>query len=186
MDNKITNLSAFNNSWYNPGRNIIIRSLWFVTNVVFFINPINGLSGIKVFLLRLFGARVGRGVVIKPGVSIKYPWNLSVGDYTWIGERVWIDSLAEVRIGCNCCISQGAILLNGNHDFSKSTFDLIVKAIILEDGVWIGAGAMVTGGVICGSHSVLGVMSVASVSLEPYGIYRGNPAGKIKTRRISE
>lgn len=185
MENHSTNLSEYNNSWYYPGKKVIIRLLWFVVNVLFFINPLNGLSGLKLFLLRIFGARIGKGVVIKPGVNIKYPWNLSIGDFTWIGERVWIDCLGLVQIGSNCCLSQGAVILNGNHDYSKPTFDLLVKTIILEDGVWIGAGAMVTGGITCGSHSVLGVMSVASSNLEPYGIYRGNPAVFIKKRRIS-
>lgn len=184
MENKTTNLSAYNNSWYNPGRNILIRCFWYLTNVFFFINSLNGSSGIKVLILRLFGARIGRGVVIKPGVNVKYPWNLTIGNDTWIGERVWIDSLGEVKIGSNCCISQGATLLSGNHNYSKSTFDLTVKDITLEDGVWIGACAMVTGGVICHSHSVLSVMSVASENLDSYGIYRGNPAVIVNNRRI--
>lgn len=186
MENITTQLSTYNNSWYHPGKNFFIRLLWFGTNALFFVGMLNGSSGLKVRLLRLFGARVGKGVVIKPGVNIKYPWNLSIGDYSWIGERVWIDSLVRVNIGSNCCVSQGAVLLNGNHNYSKSTFDLIVKEIILEDGVWIGAGAMVTGGVVCGSHSVLGILSVASTNLEPYGIYRGNPAVKVKNRSICE
>jgi putative colanic acid biosynthesis acetyltransferase WcaF len=186
MENLKTQLSTYNNSWYNPGKNSFIRLLWFGTNALFFVNSLNGSSVLKVRLLRLFGAKIGKGVVIKPGVNIKYPWNLSIGDYSWIGERVWIDSLGIVKIGSNCCVSQGAMFINGNHDYSKPTFDLIIKDITLEDGVWIGAGAMVTGGVVCGSHAVLSVMSVASTNLESYGIYRGNPAVKVKNRRISE
>lgn len=186
MDQITTRLSEYNNRWYHPGKSFPIRLIWFVANVIFFINPLNGSSGIKVFLLRLFGAQIGRGVVVKPGVNIKYPWNISIGDFSWIGERVWIDSLGKVSIGSNCCLSQGAVLLSGNHNYSKSTFDLMVNPIILEDGVWIGALSMVTGGVVCGSHSVLSVMSVASTNLEPYGIYKGNPAVLIKNRRISD
>ena len=79
-------------------------------------NPLNPFSGLKVFLLQLFGAKVGKGVVIKPNVNIKYPWLLEIGDYTWIGERAWIDNLAQVKIGKNCCISQGAMLLCGNNN----------------------------------------------------------------------
>ncbi len=96
-----TDLSKYNNSWYQPGGNMLSRICWYFINILFFMNPLNPLSGLKVFLLRLFGAKVGKGVVIKPGVNIKYPWLLSIGDYTWIGERVWIDNLAKVTIGRN-------------------------------------------------------------------------------------
>ena len=94
-------------------------------------------------LLRMTGASVGAGVVIKPRVTIKYPWKLAVGNHSWIGEQVWIDNLDQVTIGAHVCISQGALLLCGNHDYKKPTFDLITGPIVLEDGVWIGAKASV-------------------------------------------
>ena len=80
-------------------------------------------------LLRLFGANVGRGVVLKPRVTIKYPWKLAVGEHSWIGENVWIDNLGQVTIGNHCCLSQGALLLCGNHNYKKATFDLMVGDI---------------------------------------------------------
>jgi putative colanic acid biosynthesis acetyltransferase WcaF len=137
-------------------------------------------------LLKLFGAKIGKGVLIKPKVNIKYPWKLSIGDYTWIGENVWIDNLAEVNIGKNCCLSQASFLLCGNHNYKKASFDLMVSPITLEDGVWLGAGSMVTGGVSCGTQAILSVKSVASENLENYGIYRGNPALKISERQIAD
>lgn len=133
----------------------------------------------------MFGADIGKGVVIKPGVNIKSPWLLTIGDHVWIGENAWIDNLVRVRIGNSACISQGAMLLTGNHDYTKSSFDLITGEIILEEGVWIGAKAVVCPGVICRSHAVLTVSSVASSELEAYSIYRGNPAVKIRDRKIS-
>ncbi len=140
--------------------------------------------GLKVFLLKAFGARLGKKVFIKPYVNIKYPWRLQIGDNVWIGERVWIDNLVKISIGSNVCLSQGCMLLCGNHDYSASTFDLIVNEITLEDGVWIGAKATVCGGVVCKSHSVLAVNSVATSTLEALSIYQGNPAVKIKSRVI--
>ena len=110
-----TDLSHYDNSWYNQGKGGFIRIVWYFINVLFFINPLNPFSCIKVRLLRLFGAKIGKGVVIKPKVNIKYPWRLEVGNYTWIGENAWIDNLANVKIGNNVCISQGAMLLCGNH-----------------------------------------------------------------------
>lgn len=179
-----TDLSKYNNAWFNEGAGRFKRAFWFFVNALFFINPLNPLSGLKVRMLRLFGARIGKGVVVKPAVNIKYPWNLEVGDYSWIGEKVWIDNLDKVKIGKNCCLSQGATLLIGNHDYKSETFDLMVAPITLEDGVWIGAEAMVIGGVTCESHSVLSVKSVASVNMKSYSVYRGNPAVKVKDRVI--
>jgi putative colanic acid biosynthesis acetyltransferase WcaF len=90
-----------------------------------------------------------------------------------------------VKIGNHVCISQGAMLLTGNHDFTKTTFDLIVKPIVLEEGVWIGAKAVVCPGVTCFSHSVLSVNSVATKNLITHKIYQGNPAIIVKDRILS-
>ena len=135
--------------------------------------------------MKCFGAKIGSGVIIKPSVNIKYPWKLIIGNHCWIGEGVWIDNLAAVTIADNVCLSQGAFLLCGNHNYKSQAFDLIVKPISLEQGSWIGAKSIVGPGVTVGSHAVLSLGSVASDDLEPYGIYRGNPATKIKTRTIT-
>ena len=145
----------------------------------------NPFSRLKVGLLRLFGAKIGDNVVIKPKVNIKYPWKLTIETNCWIGENVWIDNLAEVTIEANVCISQGAFLICGNHNYKLSTFDLIVAPIILKEGCWVGAKSIVGPGVTIGSHAVLSLGSVASSDLNPYTIYRGNPAVKVKDRTIS-
>jgi putative colanic acid biosynthesis acetyltransferase WcaF len=176
-------LSKFNNDWYSPGASAIKRSVWFLVNAFFFINPFNPFSKVKVGLLRIFGCRIGNGVVIKPNINIKYPWKLTIGNSVWIGERVWIDNLGPVFIGDNTSISQGALLLTGSHNYKNIGFDLIVKGITLEDGVWIGAKSIVCPGVTCKSHSVLTVGSVATNDLEAYFIYQGIPAEK-KRKRI--
>jgi putative colanic acid biosynthesis acetyltransferase WcaF len=139
---------------------------------------------LKCFILRSFGARVGIKVMIKPKVNIKYPWLLNVGDYVWIGEGVWIDNLVEVNVGNNVCLSQGVMLLTGNHDYTLSTFDLRVGKITLEEGVWLGAKSVVCPNVKCHSHAVLAVNSVAVKDLEAYGIYQGNPAQWIRERKM--
>lgn len=139
-------------------------------------NHWNPISKSRTFSLKLFGAKVGKSVVIKPGVNVKYPWHLSIGDYSWIGEDVWIDNLADVKIGSNCCISQGAMILCGNHDYKSETFDLIVKPITLEDGSWVGAKSVVCPGVTLHESAILSVGSVATKDLDPNTIYQGNPA----------
>jgi putative colanic acid biosynthesis acetyltransferase WcaF len=179
-----TDLSKYNNSWYQPGNPIKIM-LWYFVNVLVLKNPLLPFSELKIFVLKLFGAKIGQEVVIKPCVNIKYPWKLTIGNHTWIGENVWIDNLDDVTIGSNVCLSQGALLLCGNHNYKLSTFDLMIGKIVLEDGVWIGAQSIVCGGVTCHSHAVLSVNSVATKHLEPYSIYRGNPAEKIADRTIN-
>ena len=178
-------LSKFNNDWYTPGASVVKRGLWFLINAIFFINPLNPFNGLKTVLLRAFGSRIGKGVVLKPNINIKYPWRLTIGNNVWIGEGVWIDNLAPVFIGNNTSISQGALLLTGSHNYKNVTFDLMVKEIHLEDGVWIGAKSIVCPGVTCKSHSILTVGSVATKDLESYFVYQGVPAEK-KRKRIMD
>jgi putative colanic acid biosynthesis acetyltransferase WcaF len=177
-------LNTYDNTWYKPGGSNLKRLLWYFINITFFKNAWIPVSNLKVGLLRLFGAKIGKGVNIKPNVNIKYPWFLKVGDNCWIGEGVWIDNLTLVTLGNNVCVSQGAFLLTGNHNYKTSTFDLMVGEITLEDGVWIGAKAIVCPNVICKTHSVLSAGSVTSKDLEPYLIYQGNPAIAIRERNL--
>jgi len=123
--------------------------------------------------------------VIKPNVNIKYPWKLRLGNYVWIGEMVWIDNLDNITIGNHVCISQGAMLICGSHNYKKQSFDLITKEIILNDGVWVGAKSIILPGVVAESHAILSAGSVMSKNLENFTIYKGNPAEKVGSRTIS-
>ena len=176
-------LSTYNNRWFKCGTSTK-RFFWYFINLLFFNNGWFPFYGLKTFLLKLFGANIGKNVLIKPHVNIKYPWLLSIGNNVWIGEQVWIDNLAMVTIGNNVCISQGALLLCGNHNFKLPTFDLIVKEIIVEDGVWVCAKAIICQAVVCKTHSVIGVGAVVSKNTDAFSIYAGNPAIKCGERLI--
>lgn len=177
-------LSHYNKNGYYPGRSFAVRGLWYIVNGMFFQCPLATSYAVKRTLLRWFGAKVGRHVVIKPRVNIKYPWLLEIGDNSWIGEGVWIDNLAEVRIGKNVCISQGALLECGNHDYCSCTFDLLTGEITIEDGGWIGAKATVLAPCHIEEGAVVLSGSVATKQLNAFGIYQGNPASKKKERII--
>ena len=167
------------------GASKIKQVLWFYTSILFIRNPLIPFSRVRIFFLVLFGAKIGKCVRIRPGVQIKFPWKLIIGDHVWLGENCWIDNLAIVSIGDHSCISQGAYLCTGNHDHTSKGFDLIMKPIILEDGVWIGAKAIVAPGVTCHSHCILTAGSVATKNMDAYSIYQGNPAVKLKERIIN-
>lgn len=178
-------LRGYERGNYDPRRHFLIRLTWYVVNHLVFRSSIVTSYELKAKILRLFGARVGRGVVVKPLVSIKYPWLLVIGDYSWIGEGVWIDNLMKVTLGANVCISQGSMILTGNHNYGSRSFDLITEEVYLEEGVWIGAKCVVCPGVTCKSHSVLTVGSIATRDLESYMVYQGNPAKKVRERIIN-
>ncbi|MGX2039608.1 WcaF family extracellular polysaccharide biosynthesis acetyltransferase [Methylocaldum sp. MU1018] len=176
---------------YRPGQYVSSagfgkRAAWYVLNAVLFDSWLCPFSSPKAFMLRCFGAEIGTGLVVKPRVNIKYPWNLAVGDHVWIGEGVWIDNLAPVRIGSNVCISQGALLLTGNHDYKDRRFGLMLGEIHIDDGVWIGARCLVAPGARCRRNSVLTAGSVLSKEAEADGIYGGNPAKRIRRRIVRE
>jgi putative colanic acid biosynthesis acetyltransferase WcaF len=177
-----TDLSIYQHVALNCHHSWFKRVLWFYVNAIFFKTSLLPFSEVKVRLLRLFAARIGRSVVIKPCVNIKYPWLLQIGDHSWIGENVWIDNVDCVSIGNHVCVSQGALLLTGSHNYKDPAFGLMTGNILIADGVWIGAGAIINQGITAHSHAVLNAGAVATKDLEAWSVYQGNPAGKIRDR----
>jgi putative colanic acid biosynthesis acetyltransferase WcaF len=158
---------------------------WYLIDVICFKSGLIPFSTILVGILRLFGAQIGKDVRIKPGIHIRYPWKLRLGDHSWLAD-CYIDNLDMVIIGKHVCISQQAMLLTGNHDYKSRTFDLMTKPIIIEDGVWIGAKSLVAPGVRVATHAVLTAGSTAVRNLDAYVIYQGNPALRQRTRIFSD
>ncbi|MFQ2270481.1 WcaF family extracellular polysaccharide biosynthesis acetyltransferase [Aeromonas enteropelogenes] len=159
------------------------RIIWMIISICFFETAIPWPSKLKVFLLRLFGTNIGRHVVIKPNVKIKYPWKLYVGDFCWIGEFAWIDNLDMVNISDNVCISQGVYILTGNHDYKSPNFTLFTRPVIIECGCWVGAKSVLCPGTVMREGSVATVGSIVTCELESTGVYQGNPAVKKKMLR---
>ncbi|HTR40303.1 MAG TPA: WcaF family extracellular polysaccharide biosynthesis acetyltransferase [Pseudomonadales bacterium] len=177
-------LSSYSSSAFDRGAGRFRESLWLLVSLFLFrLCPVS-LSPLKRAILRGFGAKIGRGVVIKPQVKITFPWKLEIGDFVWLGEECWLLNLDRIAIGNNVCISQRTFLCTGNHNYRRSTFDLMVKPIIVEDGAWLGAGSWVGPGVKIGSHAILSACSMISSDMEPWGIYQGNPAVFIKRRTM--
>ncbi len=171
----------FDTGTYTPGASALKLGLWHLTNALLFKSKIIPFSSILVSILKAFGAQIGKDVRIKPGFQVKFPWRLTIGNNSWIAE-CYIENLSHVKIGDNCCISQNAMLITGNHNYKSENFDLMVQPITLHDGAWVGAGSIVCPGVILATHAILTIGSVATKHLEPYTIYQGNPAVAIRKR----
>lgn len=183
---RTVDLGAFTTGGFDKGAGVLRRALWYFVNAFIVRASWNPFIAPKILLLKAFGARIGRGCVIKNNVNVKFPWKLSVGNNVWIGEGAWIDNLDCVSIGDNVCISQGALLLTGNHDYASSAFDYRNAPIAIADGAWVGARAVVCPGVFVGSHAVLSAGAVATHCLAPWRVYAGNPATEVRRRVITK
>lgn len=178
------NLQRYDNSWYHPGRSFLWRSAWLFFGLPLVRCSLLPSSAIRIGLLRLFGAHIGARVVMRHSVNVKYPWHLEIGNDCWIGEECWIDDLTTVQIGSNVCLSQGAYLCTGNHDWSDPAFGLIVKPIFIHDGAWVGAKAFLAPGVVLGEGAVAAAGSVVTRDIPSFEVHAGNPASFLKKRRV--
>jgi putative colanic acid biosynthesis acetyltransferase WcaF len=184
--NKGPDLARYDNSWYSPGRNLFVRSLWFFLGLPILRSSLVPSSALRRGLLRIFGASVGKNVVLKPGIVVKYPWLLSVGENSWIGERVWIDNVAQVDIGPNVCISQAAYLCTGNHDWSDPTFALVLGPITVNRGAWLGARSIICPAVRIGERAVICAGSVVTKDVPVDEVHAGNPARFVRLRQLQD
>lgn len=165
---------------FQRGRPRWAEAAWMVSKWVFFVNPVPWPSGLRIAILRFFGAKIGQRVVIRSNVNITFPWRLQIGDDVWLGEEVLILSLAPVVIESNVCISQRAFLCTGSHDFRAPNFDLITKPITIRAGSWVAAQVFVAPGVEIGEGSMVAAGSVVSQDVPPKTLVRGNPAVVVK------
>jgi putative colanic acid biosynthesis acetyltransferase WcaF len=170
------NLKNYSNEGFIRGIPLWKESLWCFARSLIFASWLPIPSMFKVIILRLFGSKVGRGVVIRSRVNITMPWKLEVGDFVWIGDETLILSLDRVTIGSNVCISQRSFLCTGSHDFSKESFNLITKPIVIAEGSWVGAQSFVGPGVMFGTGSRCLAGSVVVQNVECGSIVGGVPA----------
>jgi len=172
-------LDQFDNSTFQRGASPLREVLWWCVRSLLFAPWFPVPSVLKVVALRLFGASVGTGVVIRSRVNITFPWRLTIGDHVWIGEEVVILSLAPVMIASHVCISQRAFLCTGSHDHSAEGFDLITAPISVGEGVWVAAGAFIGPGVSLEAGSLCAAGAVVMKSTQPGSRVGGNPAREL-------
>lgn len=159
----------------------VVQLWWMVQSLLIHTSP-QFMYGWRRFLWQLFGAKIGHGVLIRPSARVTYPWKVSIGDCSWIGDRVELYSLGPIDIGSNSVVSQDSYLCAATHDYTKPDFPLVMKPIRIEDQVWIASGCFVAPGITVGRGAVLGARSVALRDIPSAEIWAGYPAKSIKSR----
>lgn len=186
MQSRVRNDLFDRNLNFVRGRSFFVYAVWLAIRWMCFSTAFPWPSIVKVHLLRIFGAKIGKSVVLKQSVLIQFPWKLEIGDHCWIGEDVLIINFDVVTIGNHCCVSQRACLCSGNHNFRSRDMCYRNSPIRLNDGAWIGAMAFVGPGVNVGMDTVVCAGAVLTSSCDENAIYSGNPATKTSNRWKSE
>ena len=162
-----------------------VQLWWIVQDTLFRWSP-QFMYGWRRFLLRLFGAKVGKRVLIRPTAKVTFPWKVKIGDHSWIGDDVVLYSLGEIEIGNNVVISQRSYICTGSHDYTKIDFPIFAKKIVIEDEAWLATDVFVAPGVRIGRGTVVGARSSVFKDLPPGKVCIGNPAKPIKDRITNE
>lgn len=176
MASRVKNSNFDPTDGFKRGKASYVLILWQFCRLLFFESSFPLPSRLRVNVLRLFGAKIGRNVYLKPNVKIHFPWKLTIGDDTWVGEEALILNLEPIYIGNNVCISQRSFLCSGNHDYRSPNMRYRNQAIKVEDGAWIGAQSFIAPGLVVGADSVICAGSILLTSSAEGGIYAGNPA----------
>jgi putative colanic acid biosynthesis acetyltransferase WcaF len=136
----------------------------------------------RAYLLRLFGANIGKGVLIRPSAKITYPWKLTIGENSWVGDNVVLYTLGEIKIGNNTIISQHSYLCTGTHNYDSELFDIIQIPIIIGDSCWLATDVFIAPGITIGNECIIGARSSVYKSFPDKSICHGNPAKFIRYR----
>ncbi len=182
MDSHAQNLETFRLPDEFRGRAAWYVQVWWIVQCTFFGLSPQFMYGWRRFLLRLFGAKVGRGVLIRPSARVTYPWKVSIGDWAWIGDNAVLYSLSQIEIGTNAVISQRSYLCAATHDYTSPNFDIIGAKITIGAEVWIAADVFVAPGVLIGQGAVVGARSSVFSALPPMMLCYGNPAKPVRPR----
>ncbi|WP_017295109.1 WcaF family extracellular polysaccharide biosynthesis acetyltransferase [Geminocystis herdmanii] len=178
-------LSQYNSKFDRGKPQWMIFLWWLIEGVIFPLTPHN-LNGFRSSLLRLFGAKIGKGVVIRPTVKIYFPWKVEIGDYSWVGDQVYLYSLDYIKIGCHTVISQKSYLCTGSHNFDDVKFPLITNPITIGNGVWIATDCFIAPDVKIGANTLIGARSSVFKSISSESIAWGNPCKPRQSRNFSE
>jgi putative colanic acid biosynthesis acetyltransferase WcaF len=166
------------------GRPAWFVQLWWVMQATGFAWSPQLFYGWRRFLLRLFGAKIGRGAMIRPSVKVTYPWKLTLGNYAWVGDNVVLYTLGEIDIGDDAVVSQSSYLCTGSHDEARPGFDIFAKPIKVEREAWVATDVFIAPGVTIGAGAVVGARSSVFQNIPADMVAMGHPARVIRRRRV--
>lgn len=181
----LVDLGRYHQSNFDAERPKWYILLWWIVQALVFPLTVHSIHGPRRALLRLFGAQIGKHVVIRPTARFTYPWKVEIGDYSWIGDGVTLYSLDRIRIGQHCVISQKSYLCTGSHDPNDPHFGLLTAPITVQNGVWIATDCFVSPGVCIGANSIVGARSSVFSDLPTQQICFGNPCRARRPRSIN-
>lgn len=179
-------LSKYDQSWYSKGRSSVVVLLWWFVQGTIFRFSIHNMYGWRNFLLRLFGAKIGKDVKVRSSANFTYPWKVAIDDYSWIGEGVILYSLDHITIGKNCVVSQSSYLCTGSHDIKDPHFGLITKPIVIKDGAWVATDVFVYPGVTIHELAVVAARSTVASDVPFNEIHSGSPSKFMRNRFSDE
>lgn len=164
------------------GRSAFIVQLWWIVETIFFKTSPQAFYAWRRMLLRLFGASIGKGVKIRPSVTVTYPWKVTIKEHSWIGDKAVLYSLGEIKIGSSVVVSQKCYLCTGSHDYTSPDFTIHSSPIVIEDQAWLATDVFIGPGVKVGKGAVVGARSSVFKNIEGGLVYAGNPLAIIKKR----
>lgn len=179
-------LSSFNMPPDFRGRSVFYVQLWWLVQSLIFKNTPQFMYSFRRIILRAFGANIGKKVLIRPSVTVTYPWKVKIGNNAWIGDDVVLYSLGYIEIGSNTVVSQRSYLCAAGHDYTKIDFPIIESKITIEEEVWLATDVFVAPGVVIGKGSVVGARSSVFNNLPPRMVCMGTPAKPIKPRENNQ
>jgi putative colanic acid biosynthesis acetyltransferase WcaF len=182
MDQEYQRLDRFRLQKGFRGRSAVVVQLWWLVQSTLFAMSPQFMFGWRRFLLNAFGAEVGEKVLIRPSVRITYPWKVKIGDRTWIGDHAELYSLGEIEIGNDVVISQRSYLCAATHEYTKPTFDMIVKKITIGEQAWIAADVFIAPGVTVGRGALIGARSTVFSDMPAGMVCTGSPAKAVRQR----
>ncbi|MCD2258230.1 putative colanic acid biosynthesis acetyltransferase [Psychroserpens luteolus] len=164
------------------GKSKIVVQLWWIVEKTLFAWSPQFFYGWRRFLAKLFGAKIGKNVLLRPSVKMTYPWKVSIGDNSWIGDDVVLYSLGEIEIGSNTVISQKGYICTGSHDYNKTDFPIYAKKISIGNECWLATDVFVAPGISIGDGTVVGARSSVIDNLDGFSVFVGSPAKFLKKR----
>ncbi len=187
LDTKpLVNLRNYKSSNYDGGRSNGLVMIWWFVQAISFSLSLHNFNNFRCWLLRLFGAKIGQGVVIRPTARFTYPWKISIGDYSWIGDDVVFYSIDRIEIGSHAVISQKSYLCTASHDFCDPSFPTTTSPIRIENGTWIATDCFVAPGVTIGANTVIGARSSVFRDIPQQQVAWGSPCIARHTRQMRQ